>query len=75
MSVCVRVYESVCTYVWFYDHMCVCVYMHIHMFLVVYLCKDQFKFYTLRLSTFLESEDILTGLHFFKGLFEGKTWF
>ena len=29
------------------------------MFLVVYLCKDQFKFYTLRLSTFLESEDIL----------------
>lgn len=32
---------------------------------------DQFKFYTLRVSTFLESEDIVAGLYIFKGLFEG----
>lgn len=32
-------------------------------------CTCQFKFLTLRVRTFLSSEDILVSTHFFKGLF------
>lgn len=50
-----------------YERICACIYGHIHMFLFVNLSKLQFKFYHLRLSTFLESEDILAGRQIFQG--------
>ena len=43
----------------------VCVFMYLH------LCEDLFKQRPSRVRTFLESEDVLTGPHFFKELFWG----
>lgn len=63
MSMCV-----VC--VWLYGHVWECGWLCIHMFPFISLCKVQFKFYTLGVSTFLEHEDISAGWHYFRGLFK-----
>ena len=68
-----------CMYEFMSVYMYVCVYVSVylcaHMFLFINLCKGQLMFYTLRVSTFLDSEDILAGFTSSKGCLRVIMWF